>query len=175
MAKKFPGLPGSEMVQCSWAARNNPLKCDGATVGGQILRKGWGALTVVRQETCSVSIRKEGLPPVVQGKESSCNAGDLGREDPLEESRGNPLQYSYLENPKDRETWWAESIGSQSVRHGWSDLAPTKACTIWREDDCWAGGGAVSLFNDCALNIWLEQSAPRRPQTSTLLMTVYGL
>ena len=55
---------------------------------------------------------------MVQGKESSCNAGDLGREDPLEESRGNPLQYSYLENPKDREAWWAESIGSQRVRHG---------------------------------------------------------
>ena len=35
------------------------------------------------------------------GKESACNAGDLGqslgREDPLE-GNGNPFQYSYLEN-----------------------------------------------------------------------------
>ena len=28
----------------------------------------------------------------------------LGREDPLE---NNPLQYSRLENPMDRGTWWA--------------------------------------------------------------------
>ena len=28
-------------------------------------------------------------------------------EDPLEEVRGNPLQYSCLENPMDRGAWWA--------------------------------------------------------------------
>ena len=37
--------------------------------------------------------------------------GDLGWipgwEDPLEEGMGNPLQYSYLENPLDRGAWWA--------------------------------------------------------------------
>ena len=37
--------------------------------------------------------------------------GDLGWipgwEDPLEEGMGNPLQYSYLENPMDRGAWWA--------------------------------------------------------------------
>ena len=31
----------------------------------------------------------------------------LGREDPLEEGMATPLQYSYLENPMDREAWWA--------------------------------------------------------------------
>ena len=30
----------------------------------------------------------------------------LGREDPLEERIGNPLQYSCLENPMDRGAWW---------------------------------------------------------------------
>ena len=35
-----------------------------------------------------------------------------------EEGNGNPLQYSYLENPIDREVW---SIGSQRVRYNWSD------------------------------------------------------
>ena len=29
----------------------------------------------------------------------------LGQEDPLEEGNGNPLQYSWLENPMDRRAW----------------------------------------------------------------------
>ena len=31
----------------------------------------------------------------------------LGREDPLGEGNGNPLQYSRLENSMDGEAWWA--------------------------------------------------------------------
>ena len=31
----------------------------------------------------------------------------LDQEDPLEEGMANPLQYSCLENPKDRGAWWA--------------------------------------------------------------------
>ena len=38
------------------------------------------------------------------------------------EGDGNPLQYSCLENPMDRGTWWVKSMGSQRVRHDWSDL-----------------------------------------------------
>ena len=48
------------------------------------------------------------------GKESACNAGDigdagsiLGQEDPLEKGNGKPLQYSCLKNPMDRGAWWA--------------------------------------------------------------------
>ena len=44
------------------------------------------------------------------GKEFVCNAGDpgsiLGSERSPGEGNGNPLQYSYLENPMDRGTWW---------------------------------------------------------------------
>ena len=45
------------------------------------------------------------------GKESACNARDLGliprsRSSPGE-GNGNPLQYSCLENPMDRGAWWA--------------------------------------------------------------------
>ena len=45
------------------------------------------------------------------GKESTCNAGDLGLmpwpgRSP-EEGNGNPLQYAYLENSMDRGAWWA--------------------------------------------------------------------
>ena len=39
-----------------------------------------------------------GFPGGSAGKESACNAGDLGWEDPLEE-HGNPPQHSCLENP----------------------------------------------------------------------------
>ena len=33
----------------------------------------------------------------------------LGWEDPLKKNNGNPLQYSGLENPMDRGTWWLQS------------------------------------------------------------------
>ena len=39
------------------------------------------------------------------------------------EGHGNPLQYSCVENPMDREASWLQSIGSQRVGHHWSDLA----------------------------------------------------
>ena len=49
------------------------------------------------------------------GKESACNAGDLGsipeiRRSPGEEN-GNPLQFSCLENSMVRGTWWATVHG----------------------------------------------------------------
>ena len=50
------------------------------------------------------------------------NAGDLrdvssipGSERSPGGGRGNPLQYSCLENPMDGGAWWAWSIGSQRV------------------------------------------------------------
>ena len=57
------------------------------------------------------------------GKESFCNAGDLGLIPGLGRSpgggHGNPLQYSCLENSMDRgeEPGRLQSIGSQRVRH----------------------------------------------------------
>ena len=39
------------------------------------------------------------------------------------EGNGNPLQYSCLENPRDRGAWWLTSMGSHRVGHDWSDLA----------------------------------------------------
>ena len=54
-------------------------------------------------------------------KESACSAGDLGLIPGLGrscgEGNGNPLQYSCLENPRDREAWEAIVHGSQRVRH----------------------------------------------------------
>ena len=49
------------------------------------------------------------------GKETSCNVGDLGLIPGLErspgEGTGNPLQYSCLENPMDSGAWQATVRG----------------------------------------------------------------
>ena len=58
-----------------------------------------------------------------EGKAPVCRAGDpglipgLGRSPG--EGNGHPLQYSCLENPMDREAWWATFMRSQRVRHDW--------------------------------------------------------
>ena len=52
-----------------------------------------------------------GFPGSSDGKEFACSVGDWGLipgsgRSPGE-GNGNPLQYSCLENPMDREAWWA--------------------------------------------------------------------
>ena len=51
-----------------------------------------------------------GFPSGSAGKESACNAGNLGLIPELGRSpgggRGNPLQYSCLENSMDTGAWW---------------------------------------------------------------------
>ena len=60
-------------------------------------------------------------PGGASGKESTCNAGDLGSIPGLGRSpgggRGNPLQYSFLENPMDRGAWKATV---HSVTKSWT-------------------------------------------------------
>ena len=51
------------------------------------------------------------LPCWLSGKEPACKAGNTGLipgsgRSPVE-GNGNPLQYSCLGNPMDREAWWA--------------------------------------------------------------------
>ena len=54
-------------------------------------------------------IKKNGLPWGSDGKESTCNVGDLALIPGLGRSpgqgHGNPLQYFYLENSMDRGAW----------------------------------------------------------------------
>ena len=63
----------------------------------------------------------EGFPGGSDGRESARNVGDLGSIPGLGRSpgggHGNPLQYSFLENPMDR---GATVYGSQRVRHDWA-------------------------------------------------------
>ena len=64
-----------------------------------------------------------GFPGGSNGKESACSAGDLGSSTELGrspgEGNGNPLQYSCLENPMNREAWWVTVHG---VAKSWTRL-----------------------------------------------------
>ena len=64
-----------------------------------------------------------GFPGGSDGKESTCNAGDLGLTPELGRSPGEgsgyPLQYSGLENSMTEELHSLQSMGSQRVRHYW--------------------------------------------------------
>ena len=63
-----------------------------------------------------------GFPGGSDGKESACNAGDLGSIPGLGispgEGHGNPLQYSSLENSMDRGAWQLQFMGLQRVEYG---------------------------------------------------------
>ena len=66
-----------------------------------------GKSTLVTQQQmadfCPPTMRK-GFPGGSDGKESACNAGDLGSTPGGE--HGNPLQYSCLENPHEQSSPW---------------------------------------------------------------------
>ena len=78
------------------------------SMGSQRVRHDW--------ETNTLTFKHQlGFPGDSDGKESACNAGDLGSipgagRSPGERN-GNPLQYSCLENSMDREAWWATVHG----------------------------------------------------------------
>ena len=71
-------------------------------------------------------LRLMGFPGGTAGKESACNAGDLGLIPGVARSPGEgnsyPLQYSGLENSMDCVVHWVDphSMGSQRVRHDWA-------------------------------------------------------
>ena len=74
-----------------------------------------------------------GFPCSSVGKESACNAGDLGLiprsgRSPGE-GNGNPLQYSCLENPVDRGAWQATVHGVTRVGH---NLATKQSPTTFK-------------------------------------------
>ena len=71
-----------------------------------------------------------GFPHSSVSKVFACNDGDPGSIPGLGrspgEGNGNPLQYSCLENPKDRGAWQATVHGVTRVGH---DLATKPPCT----------------------------------------------
>ena len=72
-----------------------------------------------------------GSPGGSDGNESNCNAGGSnlglipGSGRSRGEGNGNPLQYSCLGNPMDREAWWATVHGVTKSRTQLSDFTFT--------------------------------------------------
>ena len=72
--------------------------------------------TTANEITTPYVYSSEGLPWGLSGKESACNAGDVGSIPALERSpEGDTLQYPYLENPKDGRAWLATVHGAAKV------------------------------------------------------------
>ena len=69
-----------------------------------------GSKTLAQKDIC-IPVFNMGSPRGSEGKESACNAGELGlipgSGKYLGEGNGYPLQYSCLENPMDRGAWKA--------------------------------------------------------------------
>ena len=71
------------------------------------------------------------FPGGPDGKDSACNAGDLGSIPGSVRSPGgdgNPLQCSSLKNPMDRGAWWAAVHGVAKGRTRLSCKFPSKHC-----------------------------------------------
>ena len=78
-----------------------------------------------------------GFPHSSVGKESACNAGESGSvpgsgRSPGE-GNGNPLQYSCLENPMDREAWRATVHGATRVEHDLQTKPPPLPTVLGQE------------------------------------------
>ena len=69
-------------------------------------------------------------PPATQETQET-EVRSLDREDSLpERGNGNPLQYSCLENPMDRGTWWATVHGDPQSRTGLSEHATSPSLSL---------------------------------------------
>ena len=111
---------------------------------------------------------KTGIPGGSDGKESACNAGDLGSVPGLGRSpggvHGNPHQYSCLENPMDKGDWPATVIGSQRVRHDWATKHTHcgryfSSCFSINDSSCLPGHLLLSLslyiYRTLSRHLWL--------------------
>ena len=69
------------------------------------------------------------------------------------EGNGNPLQYSCLENPRDRGAWWATVYG---VAQGWTRLkwlsSSSSSCFAGRFFAIWATREAAKILNRFAVH-----------------------
>ena len=84
-------------------------------------------ITIYHQPICGSD-----FPGGSDGKASVYSAGDLGSIPGLERSTRErysyPLQYSYLENPEEREGWWATVHGVSKSQTQLSDCHTHTSC-----------------------------------------------
>ena len=99
----FFGIPG--YVQCILLLNVWPLLSQVKEV----------SLYVSTGEMWEQNVACGGLSQCLSGRESTCNAGDVGSISgsgrSSREGNGTPLQYSCLENPTDRGAWWTAVHG----------------------------------------------------------------
>ena len=94
-------------------------------------------------------------------KESACNAGDWslisgwGRS--LGEGNGNPLQYSFLENPMDRGAWWATVHGIARVAHGLVTKPPPPNSVAHSRLNKVYWANTLSVGRITALRYWIAE------------------
>ena len=92
------------------------------------------------------------LPGGSEVKASACNAGDPGLIIGLgrcpREGNGNPLQYSCLENPMDREAWWATAHGVTKSQIRLSDVTYLLTYPLLQKtnQDCSLCGHVLTFF-----------------------------
>ena len=74
------------------------------------------------------------------------------------EGNGNPLQYSCLENPRDRGAWWAAVYG---VTQSWTRLKRLSSSSSragWKESNrystFWLGGTGISCIARRFFTVW---------------------
>ena len=103
------------------------------------------------------------FPGGSDGKETGCNAGDLGSILGLGRSPGEgnvgPLQYSCLKNPMDRRVWWATVSGVSKSQTRLSDWAHTQlASSIWHLRNFFSSQRTRHLLLfDRLLAVWLSK------------------
>ena len=76
------------------------------------------------ERECALPLPFGGFPGGSEGEVSACSVGDLGSIPGLGTSPGegncNPLQYSCLGNPLDRDAYWATALGVAKI---WTQLS----------------------------------------------------
>ena len=86
------------------------------------------------------------FPNGLAGKESTCNAGDIGAAcsipgsgRSLGEGHGNLLQYSCLGNPMDKGAWWAPVLMIAKSQHDWVTKNELKMAVFLRHSHSLGG------------------------------------
>ena len=104
-----------------------------------------------------------GFPWASDSKWSACNEGDLGLSPGLRRSpgggHGNPLQYSCLGNPKDREAWWATVHGVTKIRT-W--LRTAHIIRIQNEETHFFSYRIVQLSSICKCNYTYDKGLVKK-------------
>ena len=115
-------------------------------------------LKLLSNEIHTAKEKHMGFPGGSAGKAPVHNAGDpglipgLGR--PPREGNGSPLQYSCLENPKDKGTSWTTVHGVTKSRTGLSDIT----FTSFKEKRVIPRWGLVGGWGTVKCQVWEDES-----------------